>query len=137
MPQLLRLPPLPLPSRSTTLLISLMCLRTLRRIWGEKSSPMSLCQMRHRMRPRAIQSLCLSQTIRPRATSLHLQNQAPRARTQHKKREKGTPPMCSSSRSRRPPQPYWIVCPSCRLHDTNSATSSCMHCVPCASSTSA
>ena len=32
-----------------------------------------------------------------------------RARTQRKKREKGAPPTRSSSRSRRPPQPYWIV----------------------------
>ena len=54
LPRLLRLPPLPLPSLSTTLLISLMCLRTLRRIWGEKSSLKSLRKMRHRMRPRTI-----------------------------------------------------------------------------------
>ena len=54
------MPPLPLPSRSTTLLISLMCLRTLCRIWGEMGSLLSsLSKMRHRMRPLSLLHLHL------------------------------------------------------------------------------
>ena len=52
--------------RSTTLQISLMCLRTLRRIWGGKSclKSLSLCKMRRRM------LLRLRLRLRPRPLSL-------------------------------------------------------------------
>ena len=61
LPLLLRRPPLPHLTRSMTLQISLMCLRTLRRIWGEKSGlkSLSLCKMCRRM------LLCLRLHPRP------------------------------------------------------------------------